>query len=43
MAKALSSQSGQYIGQCKMQLGAAYFGNGNIYFNQMNYRQAKDN
>jgi len=43
MAKALSSQSGQYIGQCQMQLGAAYFGNGNIYFNQMNYRQAKDN
>ncbi len=43
MAKAMSAQSGQYIGQCQMQLGAAYFGNGNIYFNQLNYRQAKDN
>ena len=43
MANAMSAQSGQYIGQCQMQLGAAYFGNGNIYFNQMNYRPAKDN
>jgi len=43
MAKAMSAQSGQYVGQVAMQVGAAYFGNANIYFQQNNKRQAKEN
>jgi tetratricopeptide (TPR) repeat protein len=43
LANAMSQQSGQYIAQVQTQLGAAYFGNANIYFQQMNYRQAKEN
>jgi tetratricopeptide (TPR) repeat protein len=43
LANAMSAQSGQYVAQVQTQLGAAYFGNANIYFQQMNYRQAKEN
>lgn len=43
MAKAMSAQSGNYVGQVSMQVGAAYFGNANIYFQQNNKRQAKEN
>jgi len=43
MANAMSAQSGQYVGQCQLQVGAAYFGNANIYFQQNNFRQAKEN
>lgn len=43
MANALSAQSGQYIGQCQMQLGSAYFANAQIYMQQNNLRQAKEN
>jgi tetratricopeptide (TPR) repeat protein len=43
MAKAMSAQSGNYVGQVAMQVGAAYFGNANICFQQNNKRQAKEN
>jgi len=43
LANAMSAQSGQYVAQVQTQLGAAYFGNANIYFQQMNHRQAKEN
>lgn len=43
LAKAMSSQSGQWLPQFRLQLGAAYFGNANIYFNKQNFRQAKEN
>jgi tetratricopeptide (TPR) repeat protein len=43
MAKIASPQSGQMIGQLRMQLAAAYFNNATIYFNNMDYRRAKEN
>lgn len=43
MANALSAQSGQYIGQCQMQVASAYFANAQIFMQQNNFRQAKEN
>jgi tetratricopeptide (TPR) repeat protein len=43
MAKLQASQSGQVIGQLKIQMAAAYFNNATIYFNNQDFRRAREN
>lgn len=43
MAKVAAQQSDQVIGQFKIQLAAAYFNNATIYFNNQDFRRAREN
>ncbi len=43
MAKALSPQSGEWLGQVRTQLSIAHFNIATIYFQKMDYRRAKEN
>ncbi len=43
LAKATEPQSAQAIGQFKIQLAAAYFNNATIYFNNQDFRRAREN